>query len=95
MRLNTLHSLAVAVAGASALPNGHSQGNYNLKPFQLNLESQVPRMLELIKNTQLPAAPEYPGLTSDAGIPLSTLKSLRTEWLTQFDWGKEQAAINK
>ncbi|EHK22967.1 uncharacterized protein TRIVIDRAFT_150190 [Trichoderma virens Gv29-8] len=52
-------------------------------------------MLELIKNTQLPASPEYPGLSPDAGIPLSTLKSLRTEWLTQFSWQKEQAAINK
>jgi hypothetical protein len=95
MRLTFLHSFISAVAGASALPNSHSQGNYDLAPFQLNLGSQVPRMLELIKNTQLPAAPEYPGLSSDAGISLSTLKSLRTEWLTQFNWEKEQVAINK
>ncbi|KAL7940980.1 Alpha/Beta hydrolase protein [Trichoderma barbatum] len=95
MRLSTLRSLFVAAAGAAALPNSHSKDAYHLKPFTLNLDSQVPRMLELIKNTQLPAAPEYPGLSSDAGIPLSTLKSLRTEWLSEFSWQKEQAAINK
>ncbi|KAM0247772.1 hypothetical protein ACHAQJ_009705 [Trichoderma viride] len=95
MRLSILHSFTVAAASASALPNSHSQENYHLKPFELNLESQVPRMLELIKDTQLPTAPEYPGLSSDAGISLSTLKSLRTEWLTQFNWEKEQAAINE
>lgn len=95
MRLSIVHSLIVAVAGASALPNSHSQGRYNLKPFALNLEREVPRMLELIKNTELPSTPEYPGLSSDAGIPLSTLKSLKTEWLTQFSWEKEQALINK
>ncbi|KAL7928227.1 Alpha/Beta hydrolase protein [Trichoderma chlorosporum] len=96
MRFNTFHHLfVVAAAGATALPSGQSKNGYNLKPFTLNLENGVPRMLELIENTQLPEAPEYPGLSSDAGISLSTLKSLRTEWLTQFNWGKEQAAINK
>ncbi|UKZ74572.1 hypothetical protein TrVFT333_002242 [Trichoderma virens FT-333] len=95
MRLITLSSLFVAAASATAIQNAHPKQNYHLKPFVLNLDSQVPRMLELIKNTQLPASPEYPGLSPDAGIPLSTLKSLRTEWLTQFSWQKEQAAINK
>ncbi|KAL6857303.1 Alpha/Beta hydrolase protein [Trichoderma novae-zelandiae] len=95
MRLNILPRLLVSVAGASALSSGHSHVNYELKPFSLNLDSRVPRMLELIKGTQLPDAPEYPGLSPDAGIPLSTLKSLRTEWLTTFSWKNEQAAINK
>ncbi|RFU80052.1 alpha beta-hydrolase [Trichoderma arundinaceum] len=95
MRLNIFHSLVVAAAGASALPNGHSHGKYNLKPYTLNLGSEVPRMLELVRNSELPSIPEYPGLSPDAGIPLSTLKSLRSEWLTKFNWNKEQAAINR
>ncbi|KAL6835728.1 Alpha/Beta hydrolase protein [Trichoderma sp. SZMC 28015] len=91
MHLNLLSYLFVASASASVL----SSGRYRLKPYTLNLENEVPRMLQLISNTHLPEAPEYPGLSSDAGIPLSTLKSLRTQWLTQFDWKKEQANINK
>ncbi|KAL7916674.1 Alpha/Beta hydrolase protein [Trichoderma velutinum] len=91
MRFDILSYLFVASASASALPSA----NYRLKPYTLNLESQVPRMLHLISDTQLPEVPEYHGLSSDAGIPLSTLKSLRTQWLTQFDWKKEQASINK
>lgn len=95
MRFDILSSLVVSATGASALANGHSNENYKLRPFTLNLDSRVPRMLELIRHTQLPDAPEYPGLSPDAGIPLSTLKSLRTEWLTDFSWEKEQAAINR
>ncbi|KAH0497617.1 hypothetical protein TgHK011_004910 [Trichoderma gracile] len=95
MHLNIIHALVVAVTGASVLSNSPSHKTYKLKPFTLNLDNRVPRMLELIKNTQLPDAPEYPGLSPDAGIPLSTLQSLRTEWLTNFSWKKEQAAINK
>lgn len=95
MRVNTFSIVSMVAASATALLNGRSKSGYNLKPFTLNLENQVPRMLELIRNTQLPATPEYPDLTFDAGIPLSTLKSLRTEWLTQFDWKREQTAINR
>jgi hypothetical protein len=95
MRLNILSALVVSVTGASVLSNRHSDKDYKLRPFTLSLDSRVPRMLELVKNTQLPDAPEYPDLSPDAGIPLSTLQSLRTEWLTKFSWKKEQAAINK
>lgn len=91
MRLDLLSYLFVASVSASVLLSGR----YRLKPYTLNLESEVPRMLQLISNTHLPEVPEYPGLSSDAGIPLSTLKALRTQWLTQFDWKKEQASINK
>ncbi|OTA01493.1 hypothetical protein A9Z42_0018190 [Trichoderma parareesei] len=95
MRLNILSALVVSVTSASVLSNSHPRKDYNLRPFTLNLDSRVPRMLELVKNTQLPDAPEYPDLSLDAGVPLSTLQSLRTKWLTEFSWQKEQAAINK
>lgn len=95
MRLSILPSLVVPVAGASVLLDSRSNEHYKLRPITLNLDGDMPRMLELIKVNQLPDAPEYPGLSPDAGIPLSTLKSLRTQWHTKFSWEKEQAAINK
>jgi len=52
-------------------------------------------MLDLVKNTVLPEQPEYPGLGSTAGIDLDVLKQLQREWLTTFDWSREEAALNK
>ncbi|KAH8900004.1 alpha/beta-hydrolase [Thozetella sp. PMI_491] len=87
-----------AAASASDTPlakcdNAHD--NFNLRPFTIDLADRVPRMRELVTNSQLPVADElaYPG--PDAGISASTLESLRTEWLDQFDWGREQATLNQ
>lgn len=52
-------------------------------------------MLTFADNTRLPDKPEYPGLADTAGIGLDTLKSLKQEWLTDFDWIKEQESINE
>jgi hypothetical protein len=79
--------------GVSAIQSGYnSSGDFNLRPFTINLSDDAPRMIDLVNNTQLPSNLEY--LSASAGIPLDTLKSLRIEWLTQFDWEKEQSAIN-
>ena len=67
----------------------------NLRPFSVDLSAGVPRMLDLVKNTVLPEQPEYPGLGSTAGIDLDVLKQLQREWLTTFDWSREEAALNK
>ncbi len=77
----------VSVAQAS----NSSNDGYNLRPFTISLSSNVSRMLSLINNTQLPGGPEH---LIAAGIPLESLKSLQTEWLTQFDWEKEELAMN-
>ncbi|KAL8983572.1 MAG: hypothetical protein Q9205_002231 [Flavoplaca limonia] len=50
--------------------------------------------MELIKNTQLPEEPQYPGVEPFYGIDLEVLKSLRENWLNTFDWEKEQASLN-
>jgi hypothetical protein len=50
-------------------------------------------MLDLIDQTNLPAMIEFQD--ASAGIELDTLKSLQTEWLTHFDWEKEQERLNK
>lgn len=52
-------------------------------------------MMELIKNTQLPEKPQYPGVEIFFGIELDVLKSLRENWLNDFDWEKEQAYLNR
>jgi len=65
-----------------------------VKPFKVNLSSEVPRMLKLIKDSKLPDKPEYPGVGSSFGIDLDVLKDLKKQWLDDFDWKKEQDEIN-
>ena len=52
-------------------------------------------MLDIINNTRLPDQPVYPGLGSSMGIDLDVLKSLKDEWLHEFDWNKEQREMNR
>jgi hypothetical protein len=66
-----------------------------VKPFKVNLSSEVPRMLKLIQDNKLPDKPEYPGVGSSFGIDLDVLKELKKLWLDDFDWKKEQDAINR
>ncbi|RDW85444.1 hypothetical protein BP5796_03769 [Coleophoma crateriformis] len=68
---------------------------FNLRPFSINLSSGVRTMLNKIKTTELPHFPEYPDVGSSFGIDLNTLRSLRKEWLTSFNWGKEQNSMNQ
>lgn len=72
-----------------------SDQSFNLRPFTIDLSRGVPRMMELIKNTQLPEKPQYPGVEIFFGIELDVLKSLRENWLNDFDWEKEQAYLNR
>ena len=84
---------AATVAGTSPVSAGGDK--FNLRPYHVDLSSGVPRMLSLVNNTQLPEMPEYPGVGASLGIDLDVLKSLKAEWLGNFSWAKEQAAINK
>ncbi|KAL3459479.1 alpha/beta-hydrolase [Aspergillus heterothallicus] len=91
---------AKAMALTSLLQPGHASpvhtGNdYHLKPFHINLSSKVPRMLAQIHGTELPEQPLYINEGTAKGISLSDLKSFRHEWLTDFDWNKEQHELNK
>jgi hypothetical protein len=52
---------------------------FNLRPFLINVSSEVPHMLRLIEETRLLDAPEYPGVGTSTGISLDTLKSLRSQ----------------
>lgn len=87
-------SLVSGLASATPLTSGGKHDNYGLKPFNIDLSKNLPRMLNLIKNTRLPLTlSENPG--SSAGITLDTLTTLQSEWITAFDWKKEQASMNK
>ncbi|KAI0115656.1 alpha/beta-hydrolase [Nemania sp. FL0031] len=73
---------------------------FQAKPFEINLSDRVPHMIDLIKNTKLPsielaAAVDSLNETLSTGISLQTLKDLKEEWITSFNWDEEQASINK
>jgi hypothetical protein len=67
----------------------------DIQPFKVDLTKDVPRLLELVNQTQLPEHEEYPGVGASFGIDLSVLKGLQQEWSTSFDWEKEEASINR
>nr|WNZ75645.1 hypothetical protein [Trichoderma harzianum] len=68
--------------------------SYDVRPFTISLSHDVPRMLERIRDTELPdAISQYPG--NEAGISLETLKAFRNQWLVDFDWFKEEESLNR
>ncbi|KAK4641407.1 hypothetical protein QC761_502150 [Podospora bellae-mahoneyi] len=97
MMLLRLVTLATSLLGlvTPALTIPSPAVPFKVKPFRVNLSKNVPHMLDLIRSTQLPAKPQYPGIGSSFGIDLDALKALKQEWLHDFDWEREQASINK
>ncbi|KAK4496001.1 hypothetical protein PRZ48_013269 [Zasmidium cellare] len=93
MKHFTTFSLALLAAGLAE--GARDPNHYNARPFHIDLESRVPRMLSLAKDTRIPETPIYPGLGSSAGIDTKVLNDLRHQWLTKFDWKKEQKEMNQ
>lgn len=95
MMHSSLFMIALVPALAAATPL-----NPSVKSFRIDLSDRVPHMLDLIRRTQLPltevpAAKESMNSSLSSGISLSTLKSMKEDWITRFDWNKEQAIMNK
>lgn len=90
-KLFALGSLARA-SQASPVP---SQNASHVQPFHIDLSSRVPRLLEQIQRTKLPAQPVYVDTGNAKGITLHDLKSFQKQWLTDFDWESEQKHLNK
>ncbi|KAK5715798.1 hypothetical protein LTR17_016629 [Elasticomyces elasticus] len=92
------HSVIVAAHAllslASPSATHRDQPKYDVRPFRIDLDHGVPRMLDLVCEARLPERPEYPSLGDSAGIDLDVLEGLREEWLNSFDWPKEQASMN-
>lgn len=88
--------LVCGLAGiVSAGPTQASSTPYNLKPFTIDLAGNLDHMRNLINNSQLPSKEVFPQVSSDFGIPLGTLKKLKDEWTSQFNWKAEQKEMNR
>ena len=90
----TLHGALVSSAAIAKDENARRDG-YQLRPFHIDLSDKVPHMLNLIRSTNLPEKPEYPGIADTAGIDLNVLKSLQKQWLSGYDWVEDQAYMNQ
>ncbi|UKZ69561.1 uncharacterized protein TrAtP1_010567 [Trichoderma atroviride] len=77
------------------LSNGPVHNGFTPKEFTVNLSAGVPRMIDLVRETRLPSHSEFSGFGNSSGIALDVLGSLRTQWLEDFNWGHEEAALNK
>lgn len=64
-------------------------------PFTVQLSDEVPRMLDLVRNTRLPEKPEYPRLGDSYGMDLNVLQSFQDEWVHQYSWQEDEAYLNR
>ena len=92
---HNIFSFALMAFVSARLGNATPVENPSVNPFKIDLSSEVPRMLKLVKESRLPDKPEYPGLGSSFGIDLDVLKDLKRKWVDDFDWNKEQEKLNK
>lgn len=95
--LLSLVSLSIHLEQSVATPikqRQGSNGSVSVQPFKVNISAGVPAMLDLIRNTELPEEPQYPGVAATKGIDLDVVKSLRDAWLNEFSWEKEEAYLN-
>ncbi|KAJ7133612.1 Alpha/Beta hydrolase protein [Mycena epipterygia] len=90
LSINLLCLAATALTATAA-----DATSFHVKPFSINLGSEIPRLRSLVENTRLPAKALYPDTGVDMGIDLDVLRELRTDWLDNFDWGTQEAELNK
>ncbi|KAJ7646786.1 Alpha/Beta hydrolase protein [Roridomyces roridus] len=88
-----LSSLTLGLLLATAC--AATPGKFNLRPFKIDLSSEVARMKTLVNNTRLPSHDLYPEVGIANGIELGTLEELKNEWTTSFDWETQQAELNE
>lgn len=92
-RLRLIYTFYISCAYGA--PNGAHLHSNSVNPFVIDLSIGVPRLRELVENTKLPDVPEYAHLADTAGIDLEVLNSMRIQWLSTFDWQKEQEELNR
>lgn len=71
-----------------------------ITPFKIDLSHRIPHMIDMVKKTQLPSqdletAVDSRNDTTSTGISLDKIESLRSQWLHNFDWEKEQLELNQ
>ncbi|KAF7351957.1 Alpha/beta-hydrolase [Mycena venus] len=72
-----------------------SNTGFDVKPFKIDLAGEIPHLKSLVNSTRLPATALYPNAGPSKGIDLETLRDLRTDWLTKYDWEAQQAELNQ
>ncbi|KAF8213746.1 Alpha/Beta hydrolase protein [Mycena galopus ATCC 62051] len=74
----------------------HLASRTAVQPFKIDLAAGLPHLRTLVKNTNLPAEPLYPGAGLDFGIKLDLLRDLQTLWVSEgFDWATQEAELNQ
>ncbi|KAJ7468280.1 Alpha/Beta hydrolase protein [Mycena galericulata] len=68
--------------------------SFDVKPFRIDLGSEIPHLVSLVQNTRLPATALYPTAGDDQGLELDVLRELKTDWLEHFDWATQQEELN-
>ncbi|KAJ7890990.1 Alpha/Beta hydrolase protein [Mycena olivaceomarginata] len=89
-------SLFAAHVFAAVLTDASITGDtFNVQPFEIDLSSEVPHLMDLANKTRLPLKPLYPDAGLYQGIELDYLRELQTAWVGNFDWEAQQAALNE
>ncbi|KAK7064781.1 putative epoxide hydrolase [Favolaschia claudopus] len=68
---------------------------HEIHPFRIDLSSRISRLELLVKNTELPSNPLYPGAGLEFGLQLDFLRDLQAHWINDFDWAKQEAKLNQ
>ncbi|KAJ7795687.1 Alpha/Beta hydrolase protein [Mycena olivaceomarginata] len=66
-----------------------------VQPFRIDLAKGLPHLEALVKNTNLPSEPLYPGAGEDFGVELDFLHDLKTQWVEGYDWAEQEAELNQ
>ncbi|KAJ7766927.1 Alpha/Beta hydrolase protein [Mycena olivaceomarginata] len=66
-----------------------------VQPFRIDLAKGLPHLEALVKNTNLPSEPLYPGAGEDFGVQLDFLRDLKTQWVEGYDWTEQEAELNQ
>ncbi|KAJ7463638.1 Alpha/Beta hydrolase protein [Mycena latifolia] len=97
--VRSLHVFSpLAAAFAKALPDTQARAtnnSFDLKPFKIDLTSEIPHLMDLLRTTHLPEKALYPDVGPDKGIELDFLRDLRSEWMGSFSWEAVQAELNQ
>ncbi|KAF7351959.1 Epoxide hydrolase domain protein [Mycena venus] len=96
LTLNFIPRLVLATAFTTIfVAASASNTGFDVKLFKIDLAGEIPHLKSLVKNTRLPATALYPNAGPSKGIDLETLRNLRTDWLTKYDWEAQQAELNQ
>jgi hypothetical protein len=66
-----------------------------VQPFRIDLAKGLPHLEALVKNTNLPSEPLYPGAGEDFGVQLDFLRDLKTQWVEGYDWAEQEAELKQ